>query len=260
MSLRSAAYRGEKVSPLRASRSGRDDGSTMSVAPKIAIIGGGIGGLAAALCICCSAGFDVHVFEQALGASARSARGCRSAPTPRASCIGLGLEPASWPRPGVRPLAWSPAALGRRADAPADARRPGRRSRRPSAHPHYQLHRGDLARRCWARAVPRRAACTSATGWSAWRSAGERDAWRGSTPAARRPRPIVLVGADGIHLPRAAARRSARGAPALHGLRRLARAGAGRAGARISTSRSPRTTGWARTAMSCTTGWRAAAS
>ena len=49
---------------------------------KIAIIGGGIGGLSAALHLL-KAGLDVQVYEQS-PPSARSAPASRSAPTPRA--------------------------------------------------------------------------------------------------------------------------------------------------------------------------------
>lgn len=106
---------------------------------KIAIIGGGIGGLNAALCLL-QKGFDVHVYEQA---SSLGEVGAGIVISPNASRIlhGLGLE-GELSKKGVRALEW----VQRRWDngrvllkAPI-----GDVHEKLFGFPHYQLHRADL--------------------------------------------------------------------------------------------------------------------
>jgi salicylate hydroxylase len=109
------------------------------VPASIAIVGGGIGGLAAALSLL-RAGFDVQVYEQA---SALGEVGAGVQVSPNASRVlhGLGLADAL-ARSGVRPLAWHQRRWDdgrtllrtRLADAVVDA----------FGFPHYQMHRADL--------------------------------------------------------------------------------------------------------------------
>jgi salicylate hydroxylase len=105
----------------------------------IAVIGGGIGGLSAALSLL-RAGFDVHVYEQA-STLAEVGAGVQVSPNASRVLHRLGLaEPLA--RAGVKPLAWHQ----RRWDdgrtllrtplaEPIEAR---------FGFPHYQLHRADL--------------------------------------------------------------------------------------------------------------------
>jgi salicylate hydroxylase len=105
----------------------------------IAVIGGGIGGLSAALSLL-RAGFDVHVYEQA-STLAEVGAGVQVSPNASRVLHRLGLaEPLA--RTGVKPFAWHQ----RRWDdgrtllrtplaEPIEAR---------FGFPHYQLHRADL--------------------------------------------------------------------------------------------------------------------
>src|ERR1700754_4634064 len=105
----------------------------------VAVVGGGIGGLAAALSLL-RRGIDVHVFEQA---SALSEVGAGVQISPNASRVlhGLGLA-ADLARTGVRPLAWH---QRRWDDGRTLLRTP--LAAPPAAtfgFPHYQMHRADL--------------------------------------------------------------------------------------------------------------------
>ena len=105
----------------------------------VAIVGGGIGGIAAALSLL-QAGFDVHVYERAAAVSEVGA-GIQVSPNASRVLHRLGLAD-ELARMGVRPLAWHQrrwddgrtllrADLG---DAVVDA----------FGFPHYQTHRADL--------------------------------------------------------------------------------------------------------------------
>jgi salicylate hydroxylase len=115
---------------------------------RVGIVGGGIGGLSAALSLL-RAGFDVHVYEQA---QALGEVGAGVQISPNASRILHGLALADeLAATGVRPLAWHQ----RRWD---DGRT---LLRTPLAEPleavfgfpHYQIHRADLLA-ALARALP----------------------------------------------------------------------------------------------------------
>jgi salicylate hydroxylase len=111
----------------------------MGDAPSVAIVGGGIGGLAGALSLH-RAGFDVNVFEQA-GSVSEVGAGIQVSPNASRVLHGLGLgeELAAM---GVRPLAmhqrrWDDGRTLVRTplgDAVVDA----------FGFPHYQMHRADL--------------------------------------------------------------------------------------------------------------------
>jgi salicylate hydroxylase len=109
------------------------------VSTSVAIVGGGIGGIAAALSLL-QAGFDVHVYERAAAVSEVGA-GIQVSPNASRVLHRLGLA-EDLARMGVRPLAWHQrrwddgrtllhAQLG---DAVVDA----------FGFPHYQMHRADL--------------------------------------------------------------------------------------------------------------------
>ena len=155
-----------------------------------------------------------------------------------------------WMRAGVRPARRASAALGRRPHPAARAARAGGRGGVRRAVLSFPSRRS--RRRCW----PRR--CRAERAHAGHRLVGIEQ--KGERVIARFENGAsveadVLVGADGIHSrvreltvrPREAA---------LHRLRRMARAGAGRAH-RASRHRSrPRTTGWGRAGTACTTGCR----
>jgi salicylate hydroxylase len=111
----------------------------MADAPSVGIVGGGIGGLAAALSLH-RAGFDVHVYEQAASVSEVGA-GVQVSPNATRVLHGLGLG-EDLAAMGVRPLAlhqrrWDDGRTLLRtplADAVVDA----------FGFPHYQMHRADL--------------------------------------------------------------------------------------------------------------------
>src|SRR5882672_6527973 len=107
---------------------------------KIAIIGGGIGGLSAALHLL-KAGLDVHVYEQSPRIGEIGA-GIQISPNASRLLIRLGLKPAM-DRVGVRPAAVNQ----RRWD---DGRTLQRAPLGPEVEtafgaPYYHFHRGDLA-------------------------------------------------------------------------------------------------------------------
>ncbi len=120
----------------------------MEGAPSVGIVGGGIGGVAAALSLY-RAGFDVHVYEQA-----RVVRevGAGVQVSPNASCVlhalGLSEDLAAM---GVRPLAWH---QRRWDDGRTLLRTPlGEAVIAAFGFPHYQMHRADLLA-ALLRAVP----------------------------------------------------------------------------------------------------------
>jgi salicylate hydroxylase len=107
---------------------------------KIAIIGGGIGGLSAALHLL-KAGFDVHVYEQSPRIGEIGA-GIQISPNASRLLIRLGLKPAL-DAAGVRPLAvhqrrWDDGRTLQRAPV-------GPEVEATFGAPYYHLHRGDLA-------------------------------------------------------------------------------------------------------------------
>ena len=123
--------------PVRATAARTCHRSTASTS--VAIVGGGIGGIAAALSLL-QAGFDVHVYERAAAVSEVGA-GIQVSPNASRVLHRLGLAD-ELARMGVRPLAWHQrrwddgrtllrADLG---DAVVDA----------FGFPHYQTHRADL--------------------------------------------------------------------------------------------------------------------
>jgi salicylate hydroxylase len=107
---------------------------------KIAIIGGGIGGLSAALHLL-KAGLDVDVYEQAASIGEIGA-GIQISPNASRLLIRLGLKP-DLDRAGVRPLAvhqrrWDDGRTLQRAPV-------GPEVEATFGAPYYHLHRGDLA-------------------------------------------------------------------------------------------------------------------
>jgi salicylate hydroxylase len=107
---------------------------------RIAIIGGGIGGLSAALQLL-KAGFDVHVYEQA-AAIGEIGAGTQISPNASRLLVRLGLKPAM-DKVGVRPLAvhqrrWDDGRTLQRAPL-------GPEVEASFGAPYYHFHRGDLA-------------------------------------------------------------------------------------------------------------------
>jgi salicylate hydroxylase len=152
----------------------------------VGVIGGGIGGLSAALSLC-RAGFDVHVFEQT-AELAEVGAGVQVSPNASRILHRLGLADAL-AATGVQPLAWHQ----RRWD---DGRT---LLRAPLAEaygfPHYQMHRADLLA-ALVDAVPaeRLHLGRRLTGLADLGAAVEATFADGPTV-----RVDVLVGADGIH-------------------------------------------------------------
>lgn len=106
---------------------------------RIGVIGGGIGGLAAALSLL-RQGFDVHVYEQA-GSLGEIGAGVQVSPNASRVLHGLGLaEPLA--RTGVRPLAFH---QRRWDDGRTLLRTPlAEPLEAEFGFPHYQMHRADL--------------------------------------------------------------------------------------------------------------------
>jgi salicylate hydroxylase len=107
---------------------------------RIAIIGGGIGGLSTALQLL-KAGFDVHVYEQA-AAIGEIGAGIQISPNASRLLVRLGLKLAM-DKVGVRPLAvhqrrWDDGRTLQRAPL-------GPEVEATSGAPYYHFHRGDLA-------------------------------------------------------------------------------------------------------------------
>ena len=157
---------------------------------RIAIIGGGIGGLSAALHLL-RAGFDVHVYEQAPRITEIGA-GIQISPNASRLLIRLGLKPAL-DRAGVRPLAihqrrWDDGRTLQRAPL-------GSEVEAAFGAPYYHLHRGDLAELLGA-AVP--AECLHLSHrLVGLEPLGERVVARFENGASIEA--DLLVGADGIH-------------------------------------------------------------
>jgi salicylate hydroxylase len=110
------------------------------MSPRVAVIGGGIGGLSAALQLL-KAGFDVHVYEQALRIGEIGA-GIQISPNASRLLIRLGLKWAM-DAAGVRPLAihqrrWNDGRTLQRAPLGSDVET-------TFGAPYYHFHRGDLA-------------------------------------------------------------------------------------------------------------------
>ena len=156
----------------------------------VAIVGGGIGGIAAALSLL-QAGFDVHVYERAAAVSEVGA-GIQVSPNASRVLHRLGLAD-ELARMGVRPLAWHQrrwddgrtllrADLG---DAVIDA----------FGFPHYQMHRADLLG-ALVGALPAERLHVGHR-FPAWSTTAIASRRRSRT--ARRSRSTSLVGADGIH-------------------------------------------------------------
>ena len=157
---------------------------------KIAIIGGGIGGLSAALHLL-KAGLDVHVYEQA-PRIAEIGAGIQISPNASRLLIRLGLKPAL-DAAGVRPLAvhqrrWDDGRTLQRAPL-------GPEVEATFGAPYYHFHRADLAD-LLAAAAAGRARCMSATGWSTssrrasgCRALRERRVGRGRSAGRRRRHP-----------------------------------------------------------------------
>jgi salicylate hydroxylase len=157
---------------------------------RIAIIGGGIGGLAAALQLL-KPGFDVHVYEQA-AAIGEIGAGIQISPNASRLLIRLGLKPAL-DKVGVRPLA----VHQRRWD---DGRTLQRAPLNPQCEqlygaPHVTIHRADLL-------------AVISSGFPAERIhlghrlvglAEREDHVEASFDNGTRITPDILVGADGIH-------------------------------------------------------------
>src|ERR1700757_5273213 len=107
---------------------------------KIAVIGGGIGGLSAALHLL-QAGFDVNVYEQAPRIGEIGA-GIQISPNASRLLVRLGLKPAM-DKVGVRPQAvhqrrWDDGRTLQRAPVGAEVEQ-------AFGAPYYHFHRGDLA-------------------------------------------------------------------------------------------------------------------
>ena len=157
---------------------------------KIAIIGGGIGGLSAALHLL-KAGLDVHVYEQAASIGEIGA-GIQISPNASRLLIRLGLKPAL-DRAGVRPLAihqrrWDDGRTLQRAPLGAEVEA-------AFGAPYYHLHRGDLAELLGA-AVPAERLHLSHR-LVGLEPKGERIVARFENGVSIEP--DLLVGADGIH-------------------------------------------------------------
>jgi salicylate hydroxylase len=160
------------------------------VALEIGIVGGGIGGLAAALSLQ-QAGFDVHVYEQA-GALGEVGAGIQVSPNASRILHRLGLadELAAL---GVRPLSWH---QRRWDDGRTLLRSPlGEAVVEAFGFPHYQMHRADvLSTLVGALSEDRVHVGHRFTGLS---ERGKRVEARFDNGA--RVETDVLVGADGIH-------------------------------------------------------------
>ena len=156
----------------------------------VAIVGGGIGGLAAALSLLAE-GVDVHVYERSETIREVGA-GIAVSPNATRVLYGLGLRP-ELERTGVRPTAWW---QRRWEDGRTLTRTPlGVEIERRFGVPQYQMHRGDLLA-ALARAVPTDRLHTG-HGLVSLRDDGHRveaTFTNGSEVHAD-----VLVGADGIH-------------------------------------------------------------
>ncbi|SHN46491.1 FAD-dependent monooxygenase [Cryptosporangium aurantiacum] len=158
----------------------------------VAVVGGGIGGLTAALCLV-RAGCDVRVYEQA-GQLSEVGAGVQVSPNASRVLHGLGLAEAL-AATGVKPLAWH---QRRWDDGRTLLRAPLAEALEATfGFPHYQMHRADLLD-ALAAALPPGVVFLS------HRLAGfaeDTDGVELRFADGRRARADVLVGADGIHSP-----------------------------------------------------------
>jgi salicylate hydroxylase len=157
---------------------------------RIGVVGGGIGGLSAALALL-RAGFDVHVYEQA-PALGEAGAGVQISPNASRILHRLGLA-EDLARTGVRPLAWQ---QRRWDDARTLLRTPLRGTIETAfGFPHYQVHRADLLA-ALAGALP---AERVHVGHRLTRVAERGDRVEARFADGARAEVDVLVGADGIH-------------------------------------------------------------
>jgi 2-polyprenyl-6-methoxyphenol hydroxylase-like FAD-dependent oxidoreductase len=157
---------------------------------RVAIVGGGIGGLTAALSLV-AAGLDVDVYEQASGISEVGA-GIQVSPNASRILHGLGLADAL-ARMGVRPLAWHQ----RRWDDGRTLLRTalGDTMLEAFGFPHYQTHRADLLS-ALLQALP---AERVHVGHRLVALAERRGRVEATFAGGARIEADLLVGADGIH-------------------------------------------------------------
>jgi salicylate hydroxylase len=158
----------------------------------VAVVGGGIGGLSAALSLL-RAGFDVNVYERA---SALTEIGAGVQISPNASRVlhGLGLA-EDLARSGVKPLAWH---QRRWDDGRALLRTPLAEPLEATfGLPHYQMHRADLLS-ALAAALP---ADRVHLGHRLTGLVDRGDHVEAEFANGARTQADVLVGADGIHSP-----------------------------------------------------------
>ena len=216
---------------------------------RIAVVGGGIGGLAAALSLL-RAGFDVQVFEQA-SALMEVGAGIQISPNASRLLHRLGLG-AALDRTGVRPVAvhqrrWDDGRTLQRAPL-------GEAVEAAFGAPYYHFHRADLLKvladslpseRCISGTVsPPSPTTVIASSCGSPTVSGSRPACS-SAPTASIPRCAASCSA-----------RSDRASPAASPIVGWFRP----IGWGISSSKSWRTTGWVPAATSCTTSWPAAGS
>jgi salicylate hydroxylase len=156
----------------------------------VGIVGGGIGGLAAALSLD-RAGFDVHVYEQARALSEVGA-GIQVSPNASRILHGLGLAD-ELAELGVRPLAWH---QRRWDDGRTLLRTPlGDEVVKAFGFPHYQMHRADLLA-ALVRALPEE---RMHVGHRLTSLVDHGDRVEAVFENGERVEADVLVGADGIH-------------------------------------------------------------
>src|SRR5437763_11835412 len=156
----------------------------------VAVVGGGIGGLAAALSLL-SEGVDVHVYEQS-GSIGEAGAGIAVSPNATRVLYRLGIRP-DLERTGVQPTAWW---QRRWENGRTLTRTPlGAEVERRFGFPQYQMHRGDLVD-ALARALPEDRLHTG------HRLVSLRDDGRAIEATFAngvQASADVLVGADGIH-------------------------------------------------------------
>jgi salicylate hydroxylase len=157
---------------------------------RVAIVGGGIGGLSAALHLL-AAGFDVQVYEQSPRIGEIGA-GIQISPNASRLLVRLGLKPAM-DKVGVRPQAvhqrrWDDGRTLQRAPV-------GLEVETAFGAPYYHFHRGDLAELLGAAVPAERVHCSHRL--VEFEQKGERVVARFENGASVEA--DLLVGADGIH-------------------------------------------------------------
>jgi 2-polyprenyl-6-methoxyphenol hydroxylase-like FAD-dependent oxidoreductase len=157
---------------------------------RVGVVGGGIGGLSAALCML-NAGVDVHVYEQAQ-VLAEVGAGVQLSPNASRILHRLGLA-ARLATTGVKPLAWHQ----RRWDDGRTLLRSPLAEPLEAAFgfPHYQIHRADLLS-ALADAIPAERVHLGTRLIGLAESGDQVQAWFAD---GTRATVDVLVGADGIH-------------------------------------------------------------